>query len=372
MRSTSAFASVLLLAGCVGELRLERPEEGRPVPRVFFDAGPPGSADAGPGAADRCGDTRRLSQAVHFGTPTPSYLPLTDGQTYAVASFRGCSGLLVAPRWVLSAKHCQLRAGSRACFDVQAQSPSQCFTAAAAHHHPSADLTLLELTEDVPARFAAVEPVPISYADLDASWVGRTVEAGGYGQQENGGFNEREFVVNTIDALQGDQVVVDEGGERGVCRGDSGGPLMALMEDGSPRVIAAVHGGDGTCTYQASFTRVDPYRDWIEGLLGPTPGPAPAGCGAVTAEGSCVDGAAVYCAGDARVRDPCAASCGWDEAAAGFRCLSGPDPCAGLSPRGRCDGQTARWCEDGQPRARDCAACGQTCDEALPGGAYCG
>ncbi|MGE0785190.1 MAG: trypsin-like serine protease [Sandaracinaceae bacterium] len=368
----------LLAAGCVGDLWLDAPGSSRP--EVSFDAArrdaggvAPIGLDAGtPSGGDECGDLRGASSAVYYGTPSPSHLPLRAGQVLAVASFNGCSGLLVAPRWVLSARHCMLRAGSTACFDRQARDPRICIDAVAAHHEPSGgDLTLLELEVDVSTRLAEIEPVPITYEDVDASWVGRTVEAGGYGQQEDGGFNEREFVTNEISDLEGDGIVVDGHGDRGVCRGDSGGPLMAVASDGSARSVGAVHGGDGTCTYVASFTRVDLYRDWIESRIGPTPGPGPEPCGDVTAEGRCEAGSALYCEGGGLARDTCSGACGWDPAASGYRCLDGSDPCEGITARGRCDGAIARWCDRGVIRMRDCGACRQACREDTPVGAYC-
>ncbi|MBX3268992.1 MAG: trypsin-like serine protease [Sandaracinaceae bacterium] len=386
-------ATVLLLAlapGCVGELSLDVP--GRPTdagarpgpPSVYLDGGPPpGPSDAGglppvghdaapPPTRDECGDLRTVS-TVHFGTPQPTHLPMRPGQIYAVGSFNGCSGLVVGDRWVLSATHCNQRPGTRFCVDRQARNPQICFTVANVYREPSgSDLTLLQLSESVTARFPELEPVLPITDDLDASWVGRMTEAGGFGQQESGGFNEREFTANPISQLSRDRVVVDGRGRSGVCYGDSGGPIMVVADDGSIRTIGVVSDGDGTCTYVATFTRVDLYRAFIERHMGPIAPPGPPPCGDVTREGACVDGSARFCGPeDHLVVERCAGSCGWDFGANGFRCLSGPDPCGGLSPRGQCDGDTARWCERGAPRARDCGACRQRCATSATVGATC-
>lgn len=378
-RVTSAFWLLLALSpACTGDLTLERADDRFWPPRVDWDGGglgpdaslAPPRADAGPPTSDDCGDLRRVS-AVHYGTSAPTYLPMTQGQIYAVGSFNGCSGLVVGPTWVLSARHCMFSRGSRFCVDRQARDPAICFSIVNVFHEPGGnDMTLLELDGDVTEQFPEVEPVLLMPEDLDASWVGRTAESGGYGQQEDGGFNERQFTADEIVELDGDRIVVDGGGRHGVCYGDSGGPIMVLASDGSVRTAGVVSDGDGSCTRIATFTRVDLYRSWLETHLGPTRPPGPQPCGDVTSEGACVDGAAHYCGADGLVMDRCE-TCGWEAGAGGFRCLSGPDPCGGLSPRGRCDGEVARWCERGQERRRDCGACAQRCAIEAGSGAGC-
>ncbi|MEZ4474948.1 MAG: hypothetical protein R3F60_29985 [bacterium] len=37
------------------------------------------------------------------------------------------------------------------------------------------------------------------------------------------------------------------------------------------------------------------------------------------------------------------------------------DPCAGLDYQGRCTGNTAEWCDDGELRSEDCGRRGQSC-----------
>ncbi len=380
---------LLALPACVGDLTIDVPrgpgENGGP-PSIFLDGGarpipgtdggglPPSGTDAStpPPTTDECGDLRTVS-AVHFGTAEPTYLPMTQGQIYAVGSFNGCSGLVVGDRWVLSATHCGQRPGSEFCVDRQARSPSICFSVSRVYNEPSgSDLTLLELEESVTARFPELTPVPPITERLDDAWVGRMTEAGGFGQQESGGFNEREFTANPIDELSSDRIVVNGNGESGVCYGDSGGPIMVLNEAGEVRTAGVVSDGDGTCTYVATFTRVDLYLDFLEEHMGPIAPPGPPPCGDVTTEGQCVDGSAHFCgADDTLVNERCAGSCGWDFDAGGFRCLAGPDPCGGLGPRGVCEGNVARWCQRGVQKRRDCGACSQSCVMNPAVGATC-
>jgi hypothetical protein len=235
-------------------------------------------------------------------------------------------------------------------------------------------MTLLELGQDARNLIPEVEPVPILTEDMSNAWIGRTAEAAGYGQQEDGGFNEREFTAEPIVNLDSDMLTIDGEGVHGVCFGDSGGPVMVIATDGTVRVAGALSGGDSNCVGLDNFTRVDVYRDWIESYTGPT-NVDPQGCGAISSMGRCIDGSAVYCQGeDTLITDACTGgtTCGWDASAEGFRCISGADPCQGYDNYGACDGQTARWCEAGAPRARDCAACDQICEINTDlGGAYC-
>ncbi len=391
MRVRLLALTTILLPACVGDLAIDRPQEPRDQgggpPSIYLDGGapppgwdaggglPPDGWDAGsiaPPTCDECGDLRTVS-TVHFGTAEPTYLPMSQGQIYAVGSFNGCSGLVVGDRWVLSATHCGQRRGSQFCVDRQAQTPRICFSVATVYNEPSgSDLTLLELSESVTARFPELVPVLPITERLDDSWVGRMTEAGGFGQQESGGFNQREFTANPIDELSRDRIVVNGRGESGVCYGDSGGPIMVLAEDGSIRTAGVVSDGDGTCTYVATFTRVDLYLDFIERHMGPIAPPGPPPCGDVTPAGRCVDGAAHWCGpDDTLVMERCSGSCGWDDAQSGFRCLSGPDPCDGLDPRGRCEGDVARWCQRGVQKRRDCGACSQRCVMDPAVGAVC-
>jgi len=355
------------------------------VPPAPVDAGPPLASDAGESSdagtrplADECGDLR-LTAAVYYGTSTPTYAPLTDGQVYAIGSFNGCSGLLIAPSYVLTARHCSVRVGSRFCVDTRAQDPSICFEAAEVWNAPNgSDMTLLRIDEDATARFPEVVPVPYLLEDLSSSWVGRTAEAAGFGQQEDGGFNEREFTAQPISGVGGEYLTIDGEGSRGVCFGDSGGPVFVVASDGAVRTAGVLTGGDSSCVGMDNYTRVDINREWLMSHVAPVDPPgAEDPCEGETAAGRCEGSTAVYCEGSV-VREDCPHGCG--DVGGEQRCLpmpppsapdAGPaDPCGGLDETGVCVGNVARWCQDGWLHERDCGACGQVC--AITGvGAYC-
>ena len=358
------------------------PAKGSPLnPAADPTAGPPPKAGDSSGApSGLCSEPQKplsVVPNVYYGTKQPTLLPMTAGQVLAVGNFYGCSGLLITPTWVLTATHCGLGNYSSFCVGADASNANICFDTKRVINHPSVDLTLLELTVDARTLAPSVEPVPLFTENLGQAWIGKMAEAAGYGRQETGASNTREFTAEPIVQLSGSTMTIDGDGKQGVCFGDSGGPLMVLAKDGSVRVAGTLSNGDNSCVGWDNYTRVDLVRDWIESYTGPTVPAGPVPCGEKTAVGTCgANGqSASWCGDDGMVTtDVCGEGqrCSWSSSQAAFRCvLPADDACGGMTAWGQCESNTLSWCGVGGLRTRDCGACGETCVPNTTWGYYC-
>lgn len=328
---------VVLALGCEGVIAIDSPSlEDPPAPpsrpNVFLDAGgPPPGQDAGaPTDAGACdvGDERPF--AVYYGTNEPTLLSMSAGQRMAAVQYLTggglCSGTVIAPTWVLSAKHCNPSGHTRGeiRFGPNPDSPTHSVSIARAFVHPSRDLMLLELSSPVTDLEPSLTPIAHYAEAIDSHFVGRMVECAGYGRQEDGTTGERRFTAQPIVGRSGTYITVDGEGRHGLCGGDSGGPIFWQDGAGTLFVLGALTGGDSSCVGQDNYTAVD--ADWVRGHVGepaPPPPPMPGPCGDVTAAGRCTDG-------------------------------------------------VAEWCQSGEVRRADCGRCGLRCAPVLErGGAWC-
>ena len=330
----------------------------------------PEPASAAP--VDDCGHVR-MGAMIYYGTLEPTLLPLTPGQKQAIGDFEGCTGILINQRWVLTAAHCNIRTWNKFCIGEEASSPDTCLEIEEVVNHYRVDLALLKLKVPVDEVNPEVSPVPLFRAGFDSGWIGRKVEVAGYGTMENGHDGTRKFAVERIVELGRSMVTVFADGERGVCFGDSGGPLLVLGEDGRVRVGGVLSHGDSSCVGYDSFIRVALFKEWVESIAGPTVVEGTP-CDTLDSVGRCFDNIAVWCEAGSVSTELCGGEtrCGWSGPGGGFRCIRGDDSCGGVDGYGECVGDVAYWCEAGARRSRDCGACAQKCGAvSTEVGVYC-
>lgn len=306
--------------------------------------------------------------AIYFGTRMPTLVPLDERQQNAVVGITDratagtfCTGTLVSDDVVLTAQHCVEGYDALELvilFGADEFAPLLEIDALDVDQtDPDTDLAVIRLERAVDADVAT--PIAVATSAPGDDDIGNLVETAGYGDTHDGS-EGRFFAAEVFDSFDDDFITVNGEGRRGVCFGDSGGPLLAIV-DNQVRVRGVLSFGDPECTNFDNFSRVDNRRAFIEQMTGPTPTPAPEPCPAdVSDDGSCSleQSLAQFCDGGFVVRDVCAR----DEICAQGRCIPQADnPCGAATRFGRCDDEVLTWCDDDVVRVRNCAACSERC-----------
>ncbi len=197
-----------------------------------------------------------------------------------------CSSALIRPGWVLTAAHCidsQRPSGVSFFVGAVAGRQGNTYRAAQLYIHPRYelnpaaalhDIALIRLSTPVPANVAT--PIPFNEDPLEGE-IGKVVTFVGYGvsdgmRRTGGGTKRRTSVaISRVDPISYSTGFAG----LGVCFGDSGGPGLLDMGEGTEviSVNSTVNGcfGDNCdpCKGTGSnYTRVDVFADWIRSVIG--------------------------------------------------------------------------------------------------------
>ncbi|MCK5688716.1 trypsin-like serine protease, partial [Myxococcota bacterium] len=183
---------------------------------------------------------------------------------------------------------------------------------------------------------------------VDNDWIGRWVEASGYGNtysNDTGRFFAKVQVYDYDTSI----VSVDGHGEQGICYGDSGGPIIwQATPESDPVVVGTEQWGDPSCVDQDHLTRLDYVANFVDATIAAAPAPTLVQCtGDISRAGECDGDVARWCgdAGYERSID-CGATdqkCGYRGSNLGYDCL--PSSCGEIDFGGECqDNEMLAWC----------------------------
>ena len=184
----------------------------------------------------------------------------------STVQYGGCSGVRMDSHTVLTVAHCMGEAS------VPVLVGTTSFEVAEVYVHPywqsgstRWDIAVLRTEEPMPGPFPAgiYDPAAGGY-EPDARYSCNRLVLEGYGRGSEGGLHELEHVVGTAEWLVlGGESAFDPN-TQAACKGDSGGPLYALMDDGTYWVAGLASWGENVSCYGRTwFVYLDLYEPWM-------------------------------------------------------------------------------------------------------------
>lgn len=210
--------------------------------------------------------------------PATAPEPLVSNGTQAaecelpsVVLLRNCTGTLVHPKVVVYAAHCGRNqtvrlthgSGKGQTLEVEKCNVNPRYKGASQEHLDWAYCTLKSAADDWP-----ITPVAAG-CELDLlAKTGATVTQAGFGRSNDGGpsFGRKRYAASKISTASTKEITVGDDGGVVACPGDSGGPLLARLEDGSWRTIGITSTYNGRCGKGGmnTYANIASAISWIE------------------------------------------------------------------------------------------------------------
>ncbi|MFW5739581.1 MAG: S1 family peptidase [Myxococcota bacterium] len=201
----------------------------------------------------------------------------------------------------------------------------------------------------------------------------------GYGATSNSawsgpsGVGEKRAVWVELDEVEDTSFTFEGGYKKTTCAGDSGGPALRQLDDGSYEMVGVL--SVGNCYDSGRHYRVDAYADWIREAY-PHYGASCPLFDDAGREGQCAGNTLLYCRGDVLDIVDCEKNeyiCGPMEGDEANGCLIPEGPPGGACPHlPYCDGDVVVKCDASNEEKRiDCGASGMGCGKNIHGETRC-
>lgn len=209
-----------------------------------------------------------------------------------------CAGTIIAPRWILTAAHCEsvfelpITAGS---IDLRDSNRIE-LRMKDYYIHPQHesydwgdryDYALIELEEPIDFEATNLKAIPFATPEFETNGTlaeGKMVTVFGWGATREGGWGAnilREVSIPLVSRDRGNKPTsyngkidtsmilagLDEGG-KDACQGDSGGPLIMMIEN-KPTLVGVVSWGEGCArrNFYGVYSNVAHAHGWIAKML---------------------------------------------------------------------------------------------------------
>jgi hypothetical protein len=306
--------------------------------------------DAAAGSVLELDDATIDAAALRGGTaiePDSWLATIALGQLVDVDGALRCTAMAIAPRHVLTARHCVPSDQSLASLldertlGFVERNANVVLPVVSVQRHPSLDVAVLGLGQDVQGS-------PIVDVSSPRLTDVVTIAGAGLGTPSADDVLVGQF---RIDALDVDSFTVSGVDGAGLCPGDSGGPI--LVEQGPSVALVGLHvRGFVDCSGPSTAVRADAFAAFL----------GPALAADVPDAEPCRHADADRCVGETLRRCVLGAWRTIDCTTVSHACVDGeeaprcvPVPCGDVSAAGRCEGSVARACVGGTLWERDCA-----------------